>query len=317
MNNSASSFSSFATPLPSCDAWGLVNIASGAATLSASTQIGSVAKSSTGIYTVSFSNPKRFGGGYYGIMMTPEFANDQTSPTGISYGMVMQTYSDFTAPLVGLSSGFKFSTMQFNASTEVPQTKDFQSMRVNIAVFSFSGDGRTGAIGGGVTGGTYDLVPGAGGYGVTGSTYSSAIASMKSIRTCTAYGTVVIPPVKDSGTQICAYLENCYNVKGVSTGSPGVFDITFVNALSSSNYCVILSEEHQSPSNDFQHVESALLLIRAGNANQYKTNGGFRMECLRRESSTQKWKTTSYFSKNGLTQRIHFMVFGGGTYGQP
>lgn len=330
MSNSHSNFASATTPLPSCDAWANINIGSAAsASLLDSTQIASVSRISTGVYGVTFSNPSRFGGGYYGLLMTPEFCDETT------YGLVAHRFTDYgngniaASFVVGRSAGFAFSTMAFQTPFGVAGgtafTKDYtaNTLRVNIAAFSFSADGRTGAADGGVTGGTYAHLAGGGGYGISGSTYGSSIPSMLSKRTAVAHGTIVVPPTK--GTNTCAYIENGYNVLSGVSADYGVFDITFVKSLNTQNYCVVLTGEYENAAaeiiNDTNGMpEPTILAVRAGTNNQYKTTSGFRVESLRQVSSganKNSWTRQAYLSTNSKTERIHFMVFGGGTYGQP
>lgn len=319
---SASSFSSFATPLPSCDAWATIGIGTatnGVPFLIDNSGVQACSRLGVGRHGLTFSNPQRFGGGYYSLAITPEFINDSV------YGAVEQQGTDFGIDALGTlvhgrSAGFSFVTMKYvGAKGWISSDFTKDSIRINIAAFSFSTDGRTGAASGGVTGGTYAYVPGASGYGVSGATYSSAIPSLYSKRTAVAYGTIVVPPNKGSGGQICAYVENEYNVKGVSAGGNSLFDVEFVQPLKNANYCVILQGEYESnaasvsPTANTQ--EFSILGVRAGTSNRFKTANGFRVESLRFNGTS--WTPQSYFSDNALTERIHFMVFGGGTYGQP
>jgi hypothetical protein len=161
------------------------------------------------------------------------------------------------------------------------------------------------------------LVPGAQGFGVTGATYSSASANLLSKRTATAYGTIVIPPNKGNSAPVIAYIENGFNVKGVSAGANSLFDISFVKPMNNTNYCTILSGEYESTDTTALPEEFSLLLVRAGAGNKYKTTRGFRVEALRQNTANNSWTQQSVRYDKGFTQRIHFMVFGGGTYGQP
>ena len=328
MSSSSSNFSSATTPLPSCDAWANISIgAAGAASLTNSVQVASVSRLYTGAYGVTFSNPSRFGGGYYGLLMTPEFC-DETS-----YGTVSHLFSDYGNGnaylnfVAGRSAGFGFNTVQFHTpfgpagGTAIAADYTANTIRINIAAFSFSNDGRTGAANGGVTGGTYEYLPGGKGYGISGATYYSAIPSLLSQRTATAYGTIVVAPTKGNST--CAYIENAFNVKGVSADY-GVFDITFVKPMNTENYCVVLTGEYENVVTSINTSggmeEPSILAVRAGPSNKYKTKSGFRVECLRQVTSganQNSWSRQSYLSTNSKTERIHFMVFGGATYGQP
>jgi hypothetical protein len=161
------------------------------------------------------------------------------------------------------------------------------------------------------------LVPGAQGFGVTGATYSSVSANLLSKRTATAYGTIVIPPNKGNSAPVIAYIENGFNVKGVSAGANSLFDISFVKPMNNTNYCTILSGEYESTDTTALPEEFSLLLVRAGAGNKYKTTRGFRAEALRQNTADNSWYQAAVRYQRGFTQRIHFMVFGGGTYGQP
>ena len=161
------------------------------------------------------------------------------------------------------------------------------------------------------------FVPGANGFGVTGATYSSVSANLLSKRTATAYGTIVIPPNKGNSSTVSAYIENGFNVKGVSAGANSLFDISFVKPMNNTNYCTILSGEYESTDIAALTEEFTLLLVRAGAGNKYKTTRGFRVEALRQNTTDNSWTQQSVRYQRGFTERIHFIVFGGGTYGQP
>jgi len=170
------------------------------------------------------------------------------------------------------------------------------------------------------------FIPGSAGFGVTGATHNSSFVSMNSQRTPTAYGTIVIP---GSGIGIdstpAAYIEGEYNVLGgVSAGSNSEFDITFKTPLNTQNYCVILSNEIEPVSQaspDYGDVNEAVItMIERAN----KTTAGFRVVALRQVKNSQaggsvlanSFTRQSNWYQRGLSHRIHFMVFGGGTYGQ-
>lgn len=172
----------------------------------------------------------------------------------------------------------------------------------------------------------YSTVPGASGFGVTGATYNSHLTNLLSKRTATAYGTLVIPPARGTGTPVSAYIENSFNIQGVSAGGLGVFDVTFVKPMNSTDYCVILSGEYESNflgvvATDLSTAtEFSDLLVRAGAGNQFKTTSRFRIESRKQTAasgSDNSWAPRGNVFRNGRTERIHFMVFGGGTYGQP
>jgi len=161
------------------------------------------------------------------------------------------------------------------------------------------------------------VVSGASGFGVSGGTYSSHLPSMLSKRTATAYGTIVIPPIRGNATLVSAYIENGFNVSGVSAGANSTFDITFAKTLTNSNYCVILSAENQSDgtaaASDYGAItEHSMLAVDR----TYKNTTGFRAVALKQNSTNNSWSRQSVRYQSGYEERIHFMVFGGGTYGQ-
>ena len=165
------------------------------------------------------------------------------------------------------------------------------------------------------------LVPGASGFGVTGATYTSALTNLLSKRTATAYGTIVIPPNKsNSGSStVNAYIENGFNVKGVSAGANSEFDISFVKTMTNSNYCVILCGEYEptaaaTVATDYTALlEYSMLMVDR----RKKDTGGFRAVSLKQDFTNNSWNRSSSIFQQGFTERIHFMVFGGATYGQP
>jgi len=163
------------------------------------------------------------------------------------------------------------------------------------------------------------LVPGASGFGVTGATYTSALTNLLSKRTATAYGTIVIPPNKGYSSPLSAYIENGFNVKGVSAGSNSEFDISFVKTMTNSNYCVILCGEYEptaaaTTATDYTALlEYSMLMVDR----RKKDTGGFRAVSLKQNSTDNSWNRSASIFQLGFTERIHFMVFGGATYGQP
>jgi len=161
------------------------------------------------------------------------------------------------------------------------------------------------------------LVPGAGGYGADGNTYASTPYKNFDKRRAVAYGTIVIPPNKGNSALVSAYIENGFNIKGVSAGGNSLYDLSFVQPMANDSYCVILSGEYESTDYTPLPEEYTLLLVRAGAGNKYKTPNGFRVEELRQYTVDNSWIEQSVRYQRGFTQRIHFMVFGGGTYGQP
>ena len=173
------------------------------------------------------------------------------------------------------------------------------------------------------------LVPGARGFGVSGPTYSTAIPNIVYNRTATAYGTIVIPGNKGwtSGNRPVAYLENAFNTKGVSlgynaglsAGGTASYSLLFTTPMKDANYCVILSSEketaienEETSSQDAPEWEWCIPYVRG-----QKTVNGFKVEVARPASSgvSVPWRTEPTMYQNGRTERIHYMVFGGKTYG--
>jgi len=60
-------------------------------------------------------------------------------------------------------------------------------------------------------------------------------------------------------------------------------------------------------------TDYSMLLVGRG----YKTVNGFRVISLKQNSTDNSWNRSSVTYQSGVKERIHFMVFGGGTYGQP
>jgi hypothetical protein len=159
------------------------------------------------------------------------------------------------------------------------------------------------------------LVPNSAGFGVTGATYNSVIPALVSKRIATAYGTIVVPPATSNVTPPIAYVEDSFNVKGVSASSNSVFDITFTTPLTGSTYCVILSSENEplsAATPDYAQIsEYSMLLV----GREFKNRNGFRAIVLKQNSTDNSWIRQSTPYQAGFRQKIHFMVFGGGTYG--
>ena len=108
-------------------------------------------------------------------------------------------------------------------------------------------------------------------------------------------------------------------MKGVSAGANSLFDVSFVTPMTSNTYCTILTGEYESntPINlTAATPEFSLLLIRAGLNNKYKTTSGFRVESLKQNPADNSWTQQSVIYQSGLTERIHFMVFGEALQGQ-
>jgi hypothetical protein len=161
------------------------------------------------------------------------------------------------------------------------------------------------------------FVPGASGYGLTGATYSSSITALNTTRTPTAYGTIVIPPKKHDGSDanVVAYIQDGYNVSGVSAGDYSVFDVSFIKPMNTANYCVILSREIEPQYAAADYAQTYEYAICAIDRSQ-KTVNGFRAFTLKQMENTNNIQKRGVAYGLGLTERIHFMVFGGGTYGQ-
>jgi hypothetical protein len=161
------------------------------------------------------------------------------------------------------------------------------------------------------------FVPGASGYGLTGATYGSSIVALNSTRTPTAYGTIVVPARRGSTTDpvVAAYIEQGFNVSGVSAGDFSVFDVTFSKPLKTANYCVILSRETEPEFATTDHAQTYEYAITAIDRSN-KTANGFRAFTLKQSTVNNGMVKSGVAHSSGLNERIHFMVFGGGTYGQ-
>lgn len=322
---SSSSYTSAPVSLPMCDAWGYLGVtAPTTPTVIDNSNVADFKRTANGRFGVTFSASSRFSSNAYVVVSTPECCDNTNYPIACSriangIGAVAGSTG------LGRSAGFEFNT--FNYATNLAGgTATFgdpaaNTLRIGFAAFSFSQDNRAFSV----TGNTYATVPGASGYGVTGATYNSHLTNLLSKRTATAYGTIVIPPAQGGNTPVAAYIENSYNVFGVSAGSNSVFDVRFWKPMNNTNYCVILSGEYESTqdsvvtssiesSNEFSH-----LIVRAGLGNAFKTRDGFRVESRKQtaaSASNNQWTLQSVAYQSGRTERIHFMVFGGGTYGQ-
>ena len=314
MSNSSSNYTSLPLKTPTADAWGYLSTPSTVVEHSGVSQFGRV---SNGFYGVTFTSPNRFLSGAYVVIATPEYAHDT------DYGPVMCRIANAAgSTALGRSAGFQLNTFE-NSGSFTPNRLVLTNRGVTIgfAAFSFSQNSTAYVVGSS----DFVIVPGASGYGVTGATYNSQLTSLNSRRAATAYGTVVIPNRRALGISAGAYLENTFNVRGVSAGtSQSVFDITFEKPLNNTNYCAILAGEYESDQ-DTSVVSSITstnefsdLLVRAGANNRFKTVNGFRIESLKQRESNNSWSLdyASLTDPNGHTERIHFMVFGGGTYGQ-
>jgi hypothetical protein len=311
--NSASYLNSFATPLPSCDAWLTAQLNGTSVVVGGSAGISSFTRVDAGNFRASFSDPRRFSSGEYVSIFTPEVKAD----TG--YFAISCNSNGTTAPGISASQGgirsWIFQTPVTNsghtASNVDPPTGQ---MFINMAVFCFSTDSRLYSP----TGSTYSFVPGQGGFGVSGATYNTHHHTSNSRRKASAYGTIVIPPNRTNSSRISPYIENSYNVKSVTAVNGGpVYDVQFLKPLNTSSYAVILSsemEDIETSAGVANPVEFCLNIIRRGSSDQHKTNSKFRIEQFRQDVNNQ-WYASFIPMQLGKTHRIHFMVFGGETYG--
>jgi hypothetical protein len=164
------------------------------------------------------------------------------------------------------------------------------------------------------------LVPGASGFGVTGATYNSHLPNLLSKRSAVAYGTIVACPAASNATNPIVSLEGSYNIKTVTAQSNAEYIVEFLNPLKDSNYCVIVCGE-QEPINsnpDWSEVgEYPLFHVLRGTNSSRKSANQFSIVKLHQNSADNSWGRRSERYQRGFRDRIHFMVFGGGTYGQP
>lgn len=166
------------------------------------------------------------------------------------------------------------------------------------------------------------LTPGSAGYGLTGNTYNSHMPNLFSKRTATAYGTIVVVPKKNNHVEyIDCYLENAFNVAGVSAMLDSQYSVrvNFLKHAKDTNYCVILDGEYEPvfASPDYADTrEWSILAVNRGSSNNLKTTDGFTVSAYKQKTSDNQFVQTSYSSTTaGVYEKIHFMVFGGGTYG--
>lgn len=326
--NSASSYTSLPVQVPMCDAWGYLSVGSSVSSISNS-QLSGIVRDAAGRYRVNFANPSRFPSSAYVAITTPEFRTD--SDYGTNYGPVRVAIPTNNSGATGINSAnassatvntYTYVGFHVNGGTAQIADHAANTTRVGFAAFSFSRDNTL--YNSSLTATNFSTVPGACGYGVTGATYNSHLTNMSSERTASAYGTIVIPGYSGGGTAtpVGAYVEHSLNVLGVSAGGNSVFDITFNKPMNNTNYCVILSGEYETAQTSLTDTfpstnEVSELIVRAGSNGQFKTINGFRIESLKQSSTNNGWTNQSVVARQGLTERIHFMVFGGVTYGQP
>ena len=322
MSYSASAYTNIPVTVPMADAWGYLNLNTPSSpSIIDHSNVSAISKLANGRYGVTFAASSRFSSNAYVVITTPEYNDTNNS----LYGPVSCRIGNINgSTALGRSAGFEMNTFVYNhtafqsgGGTATVADAQTNSLRVAFAAFSFSIDNRAYSV----SGTTYATVPGASGYGVTGATYSSHLANMLSKRSATAYGTIVVPKCLGNNSPVSAYTENSYNILGVSAGGNAVFDIIFDKPMNNTNYCVILSGEYESEQESVATTipstnEFSDLLVRAGPSNQFKTVNGFRIES-RKQASNNSWTLQSVAYQSGRTERIHFMVFGGGTYGQP
>jgi hypothetical protein len=173
-----------------------------------------------------------------------------------------------------------------------------------------------------------NLYPSTRGFGASGATYSSSLAQITNKRAASAWGTLVIPPNK--GGTVQAYLEGAYNIQGVSAGGNCVFDLYFTKTMGNTGYCVVTSTEQENIFPEINAVglaqtipptyEYTLNLMRNRSAvNDQRTTTGFSITSLRQAetgaAASRQFTATgaTYAYSIGYTQKIHFMVFGGGS----
>jgi hypothetical protein len=305
--------------VPTCDVWG--HILPGTANTGQSTTlvdgsgVQSVERVNAGAYGISFSASNRLGAGGYVILHTPEVSNPSTLCV-LACPRQMNT-----AGVTGAAStqGTRIQTWGFQtpavAGGYTAQQQDFTygQVYINFACFHLSNDTTLRQP----SAGTYALVPGAAGYGLSGSTYNSQFTNLLSKRTATAYGTVVLSPVRSNFSLPSIYSENSFNVRGVSATSQSLtVDVVFNTPMSNSNYCVLLCSEVEPVGGNPDYASVSEYTILAVDRT-FKTSNGFRIQRYTQNPSDNSWTRSVSQYQGGRYERIHFMVFGGGTYGQP
>lgn len=164
------------------------------------------------------------------------------------------------------------------------------------------------------------LVPGASGFGVTGATYNSHLPNLLSKRSAIAYGTIVCCPAASNATDPIVSLENSYNVKTVTAQANSEYTVQFLNPLNHANYCVIVCGEQEPfySTSDWTEVgEYPLFHVIRGTSSSRKSASQFSIVKLHQHTLDGSWARRSERYQRGFRDRVHFMVFGGGTYGQP
>lgn len=315
MRYSPYSLGSNTVPVPVCDAWGHIR-ADTAPSLLDGSGVSAVSLASAGLYNINFSNPERFGGGGYVILYTPE-VRTETCLLSCQRDMGGSTAA-------GKTAGIQISTWRFfgpvgaGGNTAQQSTPAANTNYINFAAFSLSQDTELRSP----SGGTYALVPGASGYGLTGSTYSSHHISAISKRSAIAYGSIVMPPKRSNSSPFSVYVEMSSNIQRVEAVDGGPeYDVYFTKPMNNTSYAVIMCAEAEpfesGPGLPYVQEYSLPIVVR-GTSDQHKTVSKFRIRHIKQSDTNNSWESGNFVSmQSGKTERIHFMVFGGGTYGQP
>jgi hypothetical protein len=268
-------------------------------------------RTAAGVFRAGFSHPTRFLSGEYVSVFTPEVKAD-SGYFAISCNSNGTTAAGISASQGGIRSWVFQTPVTNSGHTASIADPPAGQMFINMAVFCFSTDSQLYSP----AGATYSFVPGQAGYGVTGATYNTHHFNSLSRRQATAYGTIVIPPRPSNASPMDCYVENSYNVNRVTNNGP-VYDVEFLKPLANNSYAVILSSEMEDievGNRVANPVEFSLNIVRRGSIDQHKTNSKFRIEQYRQDSGSQ-WGLSFVPTQLGKTHRIHFIVFGGGTYG--
>jgi hypothetical protein len=314
---SHSNYPSYTTTVPTCDAWLNFQMDGASVTPGLSSGVSSVSRLSAGNFRINFASPSNFGAGAYVTLLTPELKHDAAycQLSALAGGATATGFTSSTDMISWIYPNYATPVLRGNTANVGDPSSGI--VRANAAVFCLSSDTtlRTPA------GATYSLFPGERGYGIStvqGRTYGSAMMNTNSNRRASAYGTVVIPPITSNASPVACYLEDSFNIKGVSCGSNAVFDVAFLSPMSSKEYSVILSYETEEleDANAYANLqEYSMLLVRRGASDQHKTVNGFRFEVLKQNPTNNGWTLQSFVYQSGKTQRVHFMVFGGATFG--
>lgn len=317
MRNSASNITSSTVSVPTCDAWGHLRLDP---VLGYGFGYNNATRQSAGFWHIS-TDPisSRLGGGGYVVLYTPEVRSETCVLSSQRTEAPVAVLGSTTA---ASTTRFAISTWRMNSSSTPPSKVDFaaNTLWINFAVFSLSRDNELRVP----AGGTYALVPGASAYGISGATYYSTPTTALSQRSATAYGTVVLPPSRSNSSPFSTYIEGEFNVDRVEAVNGGPeYDVYFRKPLGTTLYSVILCAESETfdlPTwTGIPNInEYSYPIVVRGNSDEHKTVSKFRIRHIKQNSSNNSWTSGNFGSmQSGLTERIHFMVFGGGTYGQP